>query len=146
MFTGRASNPNYYDQYPELPRSASDSTTPSPMDMYAMPTTGFEQSLYADASYNSMNQNPASPAFYTDEGEIRMPSSSLSTASANSSAIGSPQSNPGRSGQQQDWNAQYQPSIVGNDYISPEYTGYPMDEQSLPYDFSHSKGFVGKPS
>jgi len=112
------------------------------MDMYAMPTTGFEQSLYADASYNSMNQNPASPAFYTDEGEIRMPSSSLSTASASSSAIGSPQSNPGRSGQQQDWNAPYQPSIVGNDYISPEYTGYPMDDQSLPYDFSHSKGFV----
>lgn len=138
------SNSHPYGQYSEPPHSvSSDSTTTSPMDMYTMPTTGFEHSLYAEAPYN-MNHNPTSPGLYTDEGELRMPSSSLSTASASSSAIGSPQSNPGRSAPGQEWNAQYQPSIVGNDYMSPEYAGYPIEEQPLAYDFTHTKGFVGE--
>lgn len=144
MFIGAGScNPHVYSRrHTETPLSTpSDSSMD--MDMYAMPSTGFEGSLYAEAPYN-MDQNSASPGLYTDDGELRMPSSSLSTASASSSAIGSPQSNPGRLGQQQEWNAQYQPSIVGNDYISPEYTGYPIEEQQMAYDFSNAKGFVGK--
>lgn len=118
--------------------------------MYSMPTTmGFEQSLYTEASHYTLGNNQPSPSLYPEDGDMRMPSSSLSTASANSSAIGSPQSNPGRSGPATEWNAQsmgVQPSIVGNDYISPEYAGYATSgmEDSLTFDFAQAKGFVGE--
>lgn len=118
--------------------------------MYSMPTTmGFEPSLYAEASHYTLGNGQPSPGLYPEDGDMRMPSSSLSTASANSSAIGSPQSNPARSAPAPEWNAQnmgLRPGIVGNDYISPEYAGYPASgmEDSLAFDFAQVKGFVGE--
>lgn len=140
-------NDDGFSRYPEPPHSA----TTSPMDMssmYSMPTSmAFEPSLYAETSHYTLGNGQTSPGMWPEEGDIRMPSSSLSTASATSSAIGSPQSNPGQSGPAQDWNHQgmgVHPSIVGNDF-SPEYGySYHMEEQPT-FDYAHAnKGFVGK--
>ncbi|KAL6863213.1 hypothetical protein ACO1O0_003457 [Amphichorda felina] len=147
--------PNF-SRYPDPPHSAesydtsaNDNTSPMEMNgIYSMPTTmGFEQSLYAEAAHYTLGHSQPSPGLYPEDGDLRMPSSSLSTASANSSAIGSPQSNPARSAPVPEWNAQgmgVRPGIVGNDYISPEYAGYsgPGMEDSLAFDFAQAKGFV----
>lgn len=149
--------PNF-SRYPDPPHSAesydtsaNDNTSPMEMNgIYSMPTTmGFEQSLYAEAAHYTLGHSQPSPGLYPEDGDLRMPSSSLSTASANSSAIGSPQSNPARSAPVPEWNAQgmgVRPGIVGNDYISPEYAGYsgPGMEDSLAFDFAQAKGFVGE--
>jgi hypothetical protein len=117
-------------------------------EVYTMPTTvGFEPSLYAEASHYVLN-GQHSPGMYADDGDMRMPSSSLSTASATSSAIGSPQSNHGQGAAVGEWSAQglgVRPSIVGNDYMSaPEYgyTGTGMED--ITFDMSTAKGFVGE--
>ncbi|UNI24443.1 hypothetical protein JDV02_010186 [Purpureocillium takamizusanense] len=96
----------------------------SGQDAYPAATTmGFEASLYADTP-NYLVNGRASPGSYHDDSDMRLPSSSLSSASAPSapsSAIGSPQSNHGQLGGVAEWNAQgmaVQPSIVGNDYIT----------------------------
>ncbi|GJN67263.1 hypothetical protein PLICBS_001287 [Purpureocillium lilacinum] len=96
----------------------------SGQDAYPAATPmGFEASLYADTPNYILNGR-ASPGSYHDDSDMRLPSSSLSSASAPSapsSAIGSPQSNHGQLGGVADWNAQgmaVQPSIVGNDYMS----------------------------
>lgn len=145
------------NQYPDPPHSAgsydaSNSDITSPMDMntmYSMPSSmTFDQSLYAEASRYALGGQP-SPSLYQEDGDLRMPSSGLSTASADSSAVGSPQSNPSRSGAAPEWNSQsmaVQPSIVSNDYISPDFGGYTTSgmEDSISFDFTQSKGFVGE--
>ncbi|KAK7420004.1 hypothetical protein QQX98_003010 [Neonectria punicea] len=111
---------------------------------------GFEPALYADTAPNNyMLNSRASPSMY-DETDMRMPSSSRSTASAPSAAssnIGSPESNHGQMGAVPDWNPQglaVQPGIVGNDYIvGSDYSSFAhpgMEE--LAYDYGAPKGFV----
>ncbi|KAH7119317.1 hypothetical protein EDB81DRAFT_237303 [Dactylonectria macrodidyma] len=112
---------------------------------------GFEPALYAEAAPNYMLNNRSSPGMY-DESDMRLPSSSRSTASAPSaasSAIGSPQSNHGQMGAVPDCAPQslgVQPSIVGNDYIAgsdyPSFAPHGMEE--LAFDFGPAKGFVGE--
>ncbi|KAI6783206.1 Metallothionein expression activator-like protein [Emericellopsis cladophorae] len=122
-----------FPRYPEPPHSASSGSN-SPM--YTMPpantTAAFEPFLYA--------------SMYEDS-EIRMPGSSLSTASASSSNAGSPIHN--------DWRhlpshtmGMAQPSIVGNDYGEymdvghNGYAGAQMEDMQL-FDYTQAtKGFV----
>ncbi|KYK59643.1 zinc finger domain-containing protein [Drechmeria coniospora] len=119
--------------------------------VYATPTTSltFEASLYADTSSYMLGR--ASPSSYHEDGDMRLGSSSLSTASAPSapsSAMGSPQSNHGQPGAVAEWNAQgmaVQPSIVGNDYMAgPEYFTGSALEPLRSYDFgaAQPKTFV----
>lgn len=112
-------------------------------------TVAFEPALYADAAPNYMLNGGASPNICADESDMRLPSSSLSTASATSSNIGSPLSNHGQMGAAPDWHPQglgVQPGIVGNDYMtSSEYSGFAAPGmEELAYDFTHNKGFVGE--
>ena len=123
-----------------------------PADAYGgFPTTmAFEPSLYAEPPSNYILTSGTSPAPYQEDGDLRMPSSSLSTASATSSAIGSPQSNHGQMGSGPEWASHGSigaPSIVGNDYISAaEYAAFngppPMEELAYDYHPHHNKRFV----
>ncbi|KAL5609946.1 hypothetical protein FOVSG1_004627 [Fusarium oxysporum f. sp. vasinfectum] len=120
-------------------------------DAFASSMGFVEPSLYAEAP-NYMLNSRASPSMYTDESsDMRLPSSSLSTASAastTSSAIGSPQSNHGQMGAMPEWAPQglgLQPTIVGSDYIGSDFASFPssgMDE--LSFDFPAAKAFVGE--
>lgn len=132
-----------------------------PADAYAFShhhatatTMGFEPSLYADAP-NYMLNNQASPSMYADDNEMRLTSSSLSTASipsAPSSAIGSPESHHGQLSSMSEWSAHAlggQPGIVGNDYMvgGGEYSPFDsttMDELAGFELATHSKAFVGE--
>jgi hypothetical protein len=113
-------------------------------------TMGFEPALYAEAPSYMLNSG-ASPGMYPEDGDMRLPSSSLSTASAPSaasSAIGSPLSNHGQMGAVE-WSARGlngQPGIVGNDYMpGSEYSGYAAPGmEEIAFDFTHNKGFVGE--
>ncbi|KAF4982019.1 hypothetical protein FZEAL_2269 [Fusarium zealandicum] len=119
-------------------------------DAYASSMGFVEPSLYAEAP-NYMINSRASPGMYTDESDMRLPSSSLSTASAPSaasSAIGSPQSNHGHMGAMPEWAPHglgVQPAIVNSDYMTAaEFTpfaGPGMEELSF-VDFPTAKGFV----
>lgn len=154
---------NDYNRYPDPPHS--DTTSPMEMSdgMYSLPVTmAFDPSLYATEvpsphyDYSCLGGgNHPSPSLYPEEADMQMAPASLSTASVNSatsSAVGSPQSNPtSRTGTTAaDWNCHtamgLQPSIVGNDFMSPEYAGYASAgmEDALNFDFSHAKGFVGE--
>jgi hypothetical protein len=121
-----------------------------PADAYGH-MTGFE-SRYPEAPSNYILTSGTSPAAYHEDGDLRMPSSSLSTASATSSAIGSPQSNHGQMGSGPEWaphGGMGAPSIVGNDYISAaEYAAFhgPPQMEEFAYDYHphHNKRFVGK--
>lgn len=142
------------------------SSTPCDMDVGAEVFDGFaraghhlfpdsvayEAALYADTPSYMLNSR-GSPLMYADDGpDMRMPSSSLSTASAASSAIGSPQSNPGQAGAYPEHAAHtlLQPVIVaGNDFISgsTEYSSFagPGMEDLASFDFpAQTKGFVGE--
>ncbi|KAJ4317538.1 hypothetical protein N0V84_007283 [Fusarium piperis] len=118
-------------------------------DAFASSMGFVEQPLYAEAP-NYMLNNRASPGMYTDESDMRLSSSSLSTASAPSaasSAIGSPQSNHGQMGAVPEWAPQglgVQPAIVGSDFMTgadfASFAGPGMEE--LNFDFPATKGFV----
>ncbi|KAM6516020.1 hypothetical protein FALCPG4_014209 [Fusarium falciforme] len=118
-------------------------------DAFASSMGFVEQPLYAEAP-NYMLNNRASPGMYTDESDMRLSSSSLSTASAPSaasSAIGSPQSNHGQMGAVPEWAPQglgVQPAIVGSDFMTgadfASFAGPGMEE--LNFDFPAAKGFV----
>lgn len=142
-------------RYPEPAHSTGsyDTNITSPVainNMYSVPSTmGFEPSLYAEASHYGYNNGNASPCMYQDD-ELRVPSSSLSTNSAASSVVASPQSNPSHQmPAAPEWNPHsMHPGIVGNDYITnpAEYTRYPgQGMEELTFDFAHNtKDFVGK--
>lgn len=146
-----------------IPASAFSAFPRHGQDIY--PTAmGFEHGLYSETpSYmlnNSSNSgcssagsnNRASPGMYTEDGEVRLPSSSMSTASAPSaasSAIGSPQSNHDQMVGVAEWAPHgfgVQPSIVGNDCMPgaeySTYTGHGMDEYG--FEFATAKTFVGE--
>ncbi|KAF4969449.1 hypothetical protein FSARC_3307 [Fusarium sarcochroum] len=120
-------------------------------DAFASSMGFVEPPLYAEAP-NYMINSRASPGMYTDESpDMRLPSSSLSTASAPSaasSAIGSPQSNHGQMGAMPEWAPQglgLQPTIVGNDYMGSDFSSFPSSGmEELSYDFPTAKAFVGK--
>jgi len=142
-----------YSRYPDPPHSASSydaNTTPMDMNsMYGLPSVGFEQSLYAEASNYIINHNRASPGLYHEEGDLRLPSASLSTNSATSSDVPSPESTPGHPlGSSSEWNPNGpHPSIVSNDFeyvANHEYTGYPSQGmEEFAYDYAtQSKGYV----
>ncbi|KAF4121800.1 hypothetical protein GMORB2_1639 [Geosmithia morbida] len=116
---------------------------------------------YAEYAPFAAAPSPGGLSLYGADDVNGMPSSGLSTASADSSAAGSPQSNP--VGMTQDWSGQGQqqqqqmhhnqhPGIVGNDYVSPaDFGGAPayatLDESmAVTFDFGQHqpKGFVGK--
>lgn len=132
---------------PTFPRSGHEVYPPTTAPM------GFEASLYAETPNYILNSR-ASPGSYHDESDMRLPSSSLSTASvpsAPSSVIGSPQSNHGQLGGVPEWSAQgmaVQPSIVGNDYMTgAEYfAGAAAMEDFGGFDFgaAQPKTFVGE--
>ncbi|KAL3607099.1 hypothetical protein FPOAC2_02074 [Fusarium poae] len=118
-------------------------------DVYASSMGFVEPSLYAEAP-NYMLNSHASPSMYTDESsDMRLPSSSLSTASAPStasSAIGSPQSHHGQMGAMPEWTPQglgLQPTIVGNDYMGSDFASFPgSGMEELSFDFPTAKAFV----
>ncbi|KAI6770809.1 hypothetical protein HG531_009664 [Fusarium graminearum] len=120
-------------------------------DAYSSSMGFVEPSLYAEAP-NYMLNSRASPSMYTDESpDMRLPSSSLSTASAPStasSAIGSPQSHHGQMGAMPEWAPQglgLQPTIVGNDYMVSDFASFPgSGMEELSFDFPTAKAFVGK--
>lgn len=145
-----------------------DSTSPHGMDMNALydfssashmafaqqhPSPVFEID-YAQQQQHQYGM-PTSPSLYG--AEERMPSSGLSTASADSSAAGSPQSNPGHGTGANDveyeWPAAH-PSIVGSESynLSPDFSRYGstagLDDASVmaAFDFAQPKGFVGMSS
>ncbi|KAF4985184.1 hypothetical protein FGRMN_11268, partial [Fusarium graminum] len=121
-------------------------------DVFASSMAFVEPGLYAEPP-NYMLNNCGSPSMYTDESsDMRLPSSSLSTASAPStasSAIGSPQSNHGQMGTMPEWAPQglgLQPAIVGNDYIGSDFASFPGSGmvEELSFDFSTAKTYVGR--
>jgi hypothetical protein len=94
---------------------------------------------------------------YAEDGEMRVPSSNLSTASAPSaasSAVGSPQSNHGQLAPIPEWGQQglaITPGIVGHNdhyFSGTEYNSYGpgIEDFAAAYDFSNTKppGFVGE--
>lgn len=162
MFPPQTSDSEDYARYPDPSQTC---FTSGPMDMsipadaFTYPrsgqevfpmTMGFEPSLYADTPNYILNGR-GSPGMFPDDAEMRLPSSSLSTASAPSaasSAIGSPQSNHGQMSAVSEWAPNglgVQPSIVGNDYIPGSdfaFGGPGMED--LAFDFGSNKSFVGK--
>ncbi|EQK97946.1 hypothetical protein G6O67_000020 [Ophiocordyceps sinensis] len=127
------------DMYPATASTAA-AATPSA----ATAAMGFEASLYGESANYVLNGR-ASPGSYPDEGDMRLPSSGLSSApSAPSSAMGSPQSNHGQLGALHEWSAHglaVQPGIVGNDYIE-YFSGTGMEDLGGFVDFQTNKTFV----
>lgn len=119
----------------------------------ALTTTmgSLDQSLYGtDNSVPSyvLHSRTSPSSGYPDDGDMRLSSSGLSTASAPSapsSVVGSPQSHTGHLGVPE-W-ASMQPSIVG-DYMTtgsdyPTFSSGSIDDLST-FDFTHPKSFVGE--
>ncbi|KAK3325337.1 hypothetical protein B0H66DRAFT_119259 [Apodospora peruviana] len=145
--------------YPEPPQPVFSS---APMDLglspdsyhsYSRPsheyptTMGFDSNgpVYADASY--MYNGKSSPSMYAEDGDMRVPSSNLSTVSASSSNMGSPLSNPGQLAPIPEWASAAQglvsPSIVDqNDYFPGEYSFAPnvIEGFNPSFDFANGKG------
>jgi hypothetical protein len=157
MFQQQPHEGDDYARYPDPPQAV---YTSGPLDL-SIPadafvggfqtSMAFEPSLFAEAPNNyylsaSSSNGQSSPGLYTDDSDLRLPSSSLSTTSV-PSAASSPQSNPGHMGAVPEWGVpvNVQPAIVGNDYVD-YHQGFPvhhgMEEPS--FDFTHNKGFVGE--
>ena len=136
------------DSYGNYPRQSHD-TYPATM---AFDPNG---PIFAEATY-PMYTGGSSPSMYPDDSDMRVPSSNLSSASATSSAVGSPLSNPGQLAPVQEWSAAQglgvSPGIVDqNDYFpGSEYSFAPqgMDGFNQTFDFaaanSKPPGFVGE--
>ncbi|KAM7201841.1 hypothetical protein V8F33_003117 [Rhypophila sp. PSN 637] len=158
-------NPDDYNtmNYPEPPQTVYSSTTPMDMglspDSYSpysrhshdYPTSmGYESNsaIYSEAPYNNNVYSKSSPGLYPEDG----PSSNLSIASASSSNMGSPLSNPGQLAPIPEWAPQglgVSPGIVDqNDYFpGGEYSFTPnvMEGFNSNFDFSTNgkgPGFV----
>ncbi|KAJ8130267.1 hypothetical protein O1611_g3364 [Lasiodiplodia mahajangana] len=141
--------------------------TSPPMDMSMSPNSfGFPRSPQDEFIANPpfdhgpahhdvnafMYRGRTSPGLYADEGDLRLPASNLSTASAPSpsSTVGSPNSNHGQLAFMPEYatsGINVNPSIVGSgDYFaSTEYaafTGPGMEEFTMPFDSKST--FVGE--
>lgn len=145
-----------YGRYPHPPHSASsfESATTSPMEMntmYTIPSTvAFEPAMYTETSHYVLGHGNNSPTMYPEDSELRIPSSSLSAASAASSAAASPQSNPGQhSVPSPEWatSGLVQPTIVSNDFVAhhPDFGFHAQQMEEMNFDFAPpAKGYVGK--
>ncbi|KAK3175774.1 hypothetical protein K4F52_009985 [Lecanicillium sp. MT-2017a] len=106
--------------------------------------------IFNNNSSSSSSNNRTSPGLYPDDGDMRLSSSGLSSASApsaTSSVVGSPQSHAGPLGVP-DWNNQglgMQPGIVNNDYMAgseyPAFSGVGVEDIPT-FEFTHAKSFV----
>lgn len=116
-----------------------------------LPTTigSLDQTMYGtdNGIPNYILNSRTSSSTYPDDGDMRLSSSGLSTASAPSapsSVVGSPQSHAGHLGVPE-W-AHMQPNIVG-DYMTggdyPTFSSSNVDDLST-FDFTHPKTFVGE--
>lgn len=120
---------------------------PRPSDSFPSSMAYDANTLYAEAPYNMYNGR-SSPATYPDDGEMRIPSSNLSTASASSSTMGSPLSSHGQLQPVPDWTAQHglavSPGIVDqHDYFpaGTEYSFAPGMEAFNPqFEYTQAKG------
>lgn len=135
-------------RYPEPSQGVAFYNTYS--GVLATTMAGLEQTLYGTEngvpSYTLNNRT--SPSIYPDDGDMRLSSSGLSTASAPSapsSVVGSPQSHTGGHMGLPEW-ATMQPTIVG-DYMTggeyPTFSSGNVDDLST-FDFTHPKTFVGE--
>lgn len=135
-------------------QQAGNGYTSPPMDAqyspegFAFPhTPGF----YAEVQHMAYNGR-ASPGAYQEDGELRVPSSNMSTTSATSSNTGSPQSNPGQLAYQPEYTHNplgVIPSIVGHGdyYGGNEYTSAYVPAPLEGYDMTYADskpGFVGE--
>jgi hypothetical protein len=119
--------------------------------MYTIPSTvAFEPAMYTETSHYVLGHGNNSPTMYPEDSELRIPSSSLSAASAASSAAASPQSNPGQhSVPSPEWatSGLVQPTIVSNDFVAhhPDFGFHAQHMEEMNFEFAPpTKGYVGK--
>ncbi|KAH8652482.1 hypothetical protein BX600DRAFT_386912 [Xylariales sp. PMI_506] len=143
--------------YPEAQQQQHTGYASPPMDGQYSPEgfgyphgSGFEPNpMYADAVQFTFDAR-GSPGGYAEDGELRVPSSNLSTTSASSSTMGSPNSNPGQLAYMPEFSNNglgLNPGIVshGDYYTGTEYTTYVpqgMEEYQLPQTYDGKPGFV----
>ncbi|KAK5627291.1 hypothetical protein RRF57_003006 [Xylaria bambusicola] len=149
--------PSHEQDFMLFPESAAQAGYTSPMDMSMSPHGwGFSRSPQVN-THPSFEHGPAqpdvsafmyrgraSPGLYPDDGELQIPPSNISTASAPSpsSTVGSPNSNHGQSAFMHDYTASsmnINPSIVGSgDYFGgteySAFTGPGMEDFTMTFD------------
>jgi hypothetical protein len=153
---------NYPEPLPNRPFAANMDLEVGFTDSYgSMPRFGGYQlggdasSMYREASGYGFNNSRSSPGAYPEDGDMRLPSCNLSTASATSSSPGSPVSHQDQIGQVPEWNAPQglgvTPGIVGqHDFGFPASNEYPFAapqaEEFTPFEFPQPKapGYVGE--
>ncbi|KAF2971213.1 hypothetical protein GQX73_g2348 [Xylaria multiplex] len=145
--------PSHEQDFMLFPDSSAQAGYTSPMDMSMSPNgwgpqvnthTAFEHGPAHPDVNTFMYRGRTSPGLYPDDGELRIPSSNLSTASAPSpsSTVGSPNSNHGQSGFMPEYSTSgmsVNPSIVGSgDYFTgTEYSAFAgpgMDDFTMTFD------------
>lgn len=146
-----------FNSYPEPPHglyaSSSQMDMSIPTSSYMFPASmGFEQATtYADATQYVYNGQQSPGVF--EEGDLQMPPSNHSTASACSSNAGSPLSHHGQIGLNPEWTQHglgLTPGIVPSDYYSAagtEYTSYTapgMEDFTFEFPSTKPHGFVGE--
>ncbi|KAG7120173.1 Zinc finger protein RME1 like [Verticillium longisporum] len=144
-----------FNSYPEPPHglyaSSSQMDMSIPTSSYMFPASmGFEQATtYADATQYVYNGQQSPGVF--EEGDLQMPPSNHSTASACSSNAGSPLSHHGQIGLNPEWTQHglgLTPGIVPSDYYSAagtEYTSYTapgMEDFTFEFPSTKPHGFV----
>ncbi|RWA07150.1 hypothetical protein EKO27_g7960 [Xylaria grammica] len=126
--------PSHEQDFMLFPDSSAQAGYTSPMDMNMGPNgwapqvnthPAFEHGPAHPDMSTFMYRGRTSPGLYPDDGELRIPSSNLSTASAPSpsSTVGSPNSNHGQSGFMSEYTTSgmnVNPSIVGSSDYLPE--------------------------
>ncbi|KAM0589629.1 hypothetical protein ACHAPN_008122 [Verticillium nonalfalfae] len=144
-----------FNSYPEPPHglfASSQMDMSIPTSSYMFPASmGFEQATtYADATQYVYNGQQSPGVF--EEGDLQMPPSNHSTASACSSNAGSPLSHHGQIGVNPEWTQHglgLTPSIVPSDFYSAagtEYTSYTapgMEDFTFEFPSTKPHGFVG---
>jgi hypothetical protein len=125
-----------------------------PIDQYSPETMGFPFEISQWQDFSQMTYGGrASPGAYAEDAELRVPPSNMSTTSASSSNMGSPQSHNGQLAYntvpEYSHNALgVNPSIVGHEnyFTGTEYSSYvpvPMESYEMTY-ADNKPGFVGK--
>ncbi|EEY23255.1 zinc finger protein [Verticillium alfalfae VaMs.102] len=143
-----------FNSYPEPPHglfASSQMDMSIPTSSYMFPASmGFEQATtYADATQYVYNGQQSPGVF--EEGDLQMPPSNHSTASACSSNAGSPLSHHGQIGMNPEWTQHglgLTPGIVPSDFYSAagtEYTSYTapgMEDFTFEFPSTKPHGFV----
>ncbi|CRK38783.1 hypothetical protein BN1723_004489 [Verticillium longisporum] len=143
-----------FNSYPEPPHglyASSQMDMSIPASSYMFPASmGFEQATtFADATQYVYNGQQSPGVF--EEGDLQMPPSNHSTASASSSNAGSPLSHHGQIGVNPEWTQHglgLTPGIVPSDYYGAagtEYTSYTapgMEDFTFEFPSTKPHGFV----